>query len=66
MLQAIWSSKKTTLAGIGMILGALAEVTKSLSEGKTPDYIADITLLIGGIGLILGKDFNVTGTGKKG
>lgn len=44
---------KTTLAGIATIL---AGVSKAVNEGLTVEALG---LIIAGIGLVLGKDFNV-------
>lgn len=53
---------KTTSAGIAAILVVVADVLNNLANGNAPLSPADITGIITGIGLILGKDFNVTGT----
>jgi len=52
---------KTTSAGIAAILVVIAHVLVNLSNGDASISQADIMGIITGIGLILGKDFNVTG-----
>jgi hypothetical protein len=54
-------SWKTTIAGIGMILGALAKGAEALSGGTALDLALILPLVIGGIGLMFAKDSNVTG-----
>jgi hypothetical protein len=49
---------KTSLAGIGTILTLVAK----LATG-TADYATDIPLLIAAVGLLVSKDYNVSGTG---
>ena len=52
---------KTTLGGIGMILGALADIISSLTQGVHPSWDRDFIAITGGIGFLCAKDMNVTG-----
>jgi hypothetical protein len=54
-------SWKTTLGGIGMILGALADLANSFHNGTQPAWNRDFIAITGGIGLLFAKDNNVTG-----
>lgn len=54
-------SWKTSLGGLGMILGALSDIVHGLSASVAINWQADITAIIGGIGLLCAKDSNVTG-----
>lgn len=58
MLGKSW---KTTLGGLGMILGALADIAHALYLNQQPNWVPDWTAIAGGIGLLCGKDSNVTG-----
>jgi hypothetical protein len=58
MLKAVLANYKTTLAGIAALSAAAAKVAADPSSAFTPETIA---VVIAGIGLILGKDANVTG-----
>lgn len=49
---------KTTTTGAIVILGVVAKV---MNGGVSNISMSDITTLIGGIGLIMAKDSNVTG-----
>lgn len=59
-------SWKTTMAGIGMILGALT-LGINIVTGNAAPSMENITIILtgigGGIGLITAKDATVTGTG---
>ena len=59
-LQSALTSHKTTLVGLGMIVGALVAVANGASVGDE----AVVTGFLGGIGLLLAKDSNVTGGTK--
>lgn len=48
---------KTTAAGIGAILTALADILTGVGHGTiTANLTADVTAIIAGIGLIVAKD----------
>jgi hypothetical protein len=47
---------KTSLAGLGAILTALADVAHSLSTGAPINWSADLPAIVGGVGLLLAKD----------
>lgn len=48
---------KTTAAGIGAILGALADIATGLGHGTiTTNLTTDVAAIIAGVGLILAKD----------
>jgi len=55
-----WSSLiinwKTTLAGIGIGLGAAGHLATALSTGDTSTIMADGMLILTGFGLIAAKD----------
>jgi hypothetical protein len=60
MLTSLLANSKTTITGVAMIVAAVAAVANG-----TP--FTDNTVIVGvlgGFGLILGKDFNVTGGSK--
>jgi hypothetical protein len=44
---------KTTLTGVGIILSALGDIAHNF---PAPNWQADVTAIIGGIGLILAAD----------
>lgn len=48
---------KTTCAGVGTILAALADIATALGHGTiTQNLTADIAAIIAGVGLILAND----------
>lgn len=49
---------KTTIAGTGAALTAAGHLLTHLASGDTSTLAADIPLMLAGIGLIFGKDFN--------
>jgi hypothetical protein len=63
---------KTTSFGLAAIFGALADLMHGAATGTAPNWSADFSALVTGIGLIMAKDHNVTGgtisnvTGKPG
>lgn len=57
-------SWKTTMAGVATLLTGLADILMGLANGTPINWAVDIVALTTGIGLILGKDFNVSGVGK--
>lgn len=61
MLGANW---KTTLTGICMILGAIANAGMDYLQGKPVDLPVTIAAITAGIGLIMAKDAGVTGVAK--
>lgn len=61
MLGKNW---KTTLAGVGTLLTAVAQIITAVANGTMPNWEVVIPLVIGGFGLLFAKDYNVTGTGK--
>lgn len=61
MLRRNW---KTTLAGLGMLLTAAAQIVTALASGTMPDWEKVVPLVIAGLGLLLAKDYNVSGIGK--
>ena len=52
---------KTTLAGLVPILVAATQVATAVSTGVPIDYLQVISLLGIGGGLVVAKDYNVTG-----
>ena len=56
---------KTTLAGIGQILGSIAGIVIAVASGNLPAIISTVVSSIGGIsggvGMINAKDKDVTG-----
>lgn len=62
----MFKNPKTTLAGIGAILTAIGLVINGLANGTPIEWGVVITSFITGIGLILAKDWNISGLlGKK-
>ena len=60
-------SIKTTAFGIVTILAALSLAAKALLDADSatmPDWGAIATAIAAGIGLIMAKDFNITGGTK--
>jgi hypothetical protein len=55
---------RTTLLGIGSILGALADVAISLANGTPPHYQADMAAVWTGLVGIFAKDAGVTNAGN--
>ena len=53
---------KTTLAGLVMILGAIAAAWSDPAKRSTPETIAQIAA---GLGLVAAKDHDVTGGKRK-
>ena len=54
-------SWKTTLGGVGAILGGLADICNGLYHNTLPNWSVDFAAITGGIGLLFAKDSNVTG-----
>lgn len=63
-MSSILKNWKTTLAGSAAVLTALGHLASMLSAGQLdPNTLgADIIGIVTGIGLIFGKDANVSGT----
>lgn len=61
----MFKNSKTTLAGIGAILTAAGMVINGLANNTPIEWSIVVSSLITGIGLLLAKDWNVSGTGKK-
>ena len=61
MLGTNW---KTTLTGILMVLGAIANAGMDFLQGKPVDFPVTIAAITAGVGLIMAKDAGVTGTEK--
>ena len=60
-------SWKTTLAGLSAIIVAVLSAINLLIDGNpstNPDWGVTVSAVIAGIGLIFGKDYNVTGGTK--
>lgn len=55
-------SWKTSAAGLGAILTALADVAHSIGTGTAINWNVDIPAIIGGIGLLTAKDADVHST----
>ena len=47
---------KTTLAGLGAILGAVSHLLVSLSHGDTSTVFQDLTAFVAGVGLVFAQD----------
>ena len=62
-MKSFLTNWKTTSAGVGAILAALADfLTQVSTKGIDPNRLgADLMGIITGIGLIMAKDGNVTG-----
>jgi NCAIR mutase (PurE)-related protein len=59
-IRGALANYKTTLAGVGLIIGAITAFANDVPLTDEKVWMAAIT----GIGLILGKDFNMTGGTK--
>jgi len=55
-MEAVLANWKTTSAGVAAILVAVADMLSGFSTGNTGHLAADITAIIGGVGLIAAKD----------
>lgn len=53
---AALSNWKTTAAGVGAALTALGHLVTHLSSGDTSTIMADVPLILAGLGLIFGAD----------
>ena len=53
---------KTTLTGVATLLTALAGLLHDLGTGGS--ITGDLSAILGGIGLVFAKDWNVTGGSK--
>jgi hypothetical protein len=53
-------SWKTSLGGIGTILGAVSDIIHSYATGAPVNWNIDIPIIIGGFTLIFAKDANVS------
>jgi len=61
------TSPKTTIFGILTIIVAIGGAIKLLIDddpSTNPDWTFVVGQILVGIGLIFGKDYNITGTGK--
>ena len=47
---------KTTIAGVGAILGSISHLLIALSNGDTSTIFQDLTALSAGIGLVMAQD----------
>ena len=47
---------KTTLAGAGVVIGALAHLLTALSTGDTSTVFHDIMAMLAGLGLVSSQD----------
>jgi hypothetical protein len=66
MWQNILLNWKSSSAGFGTILAAVADILTYAGKGQlTPNLVADILGISTGIGLIAAKDSSVTGTASK-
>jgi hypothetical protein len=54
-------SWKTSLGGVGMILGAVADIAMALYNGTTPNWDRDFIAICGGVALLFAKDGDLTG-----
>jgi hypothetical protein len=54
---------KTTLVGLCMIVGALAEIVRGVASGSGADWQAVGTALAGGVGLLAAADHDVMSSG---
>jgi len=57
----MFKNPKTTLAGIGAILTAIGLVINGYANGAPIEWEVVITSFITGVGLLLAKDWNVSG-----
>lgn len=55
-MNAILTNWKTSLAGAGVILGALADLATHLSTGNTSTLGADLMTILSGLGLVGAHD----------
>lgn len=53
----------TTLSGTGVIFAALAHAITAFIAKDYNGVVADLMGIVGGLGLLSAKDFNVTGAG---
>jgi hypothetical protein len=60
-IRGALANHKTTLAGVALIVGGIV----AFANGAPLTDESVWGSLVGGLGLICGKDFNVTGTGSK-
>ena len=54
------SSWKTTVAGIGAILGGLAMIFKGVASGEPVDFAAALAAIMSGVGLLSARDNDKT------
>jgi hypothetical protein len=59
-IRGALANYKTTIVGIGMIVGAITAFANGAALTDETVWMP----LVGGIGFVLGKDFNVTGGSK--
>jgi len=57
-------SPKTTISGIIAILLAAGNAAQGYINGTPVDMAATLAAIMAGIGLLMSKDFNLSGTGK--
>ncbi len=55
-MLAAFANWKTTAAGVGAALTALGHLVTHLSGGDTSTIMADVPLILAGLGLIFGAD----------
>lgn len=62
----MFTNWKTTLAGIGAVLLAIGHLVTTISTGSfgLESLTADAAAVITGVGLLFGKDWNITGGNK--
>jgi hypothetical protein len=63
LIKLFGTSWKTTTSGVGLIFTGLGKAVGEYAAGGITaiDFTTFITTILGGIGLITAKDYNVTG-----
>lgn len=56
----MFKSPKTTMAGIGAILAAIAGVITSIANDQPVDWTSAISAIVAGVGLITARDHGVS------
>jgi hypothetical protein len=56
-------SWRTSLSGVGAVLAVAADIAFAYAHGKSPNWEADIGILLAGFGLVQAKDRNVSNAG---
>ena len=54
------NSWKTTVGGIGSILGGLAMIFKGIASGEPVDFAAALAAIMAGVGLLTARDNDKT------